>query len=247
MEIICLASSSAGNAYLIRNERRTLLIECGLAFRELREKLLDRKLVGAPILLSNIAACLVTHKHGDHARCAKNVAQYTYVVASRETLEGADVPRYAKRYPVQAWQIIDSFPPFRITPFPVEHDCEGAFGFIIEDTETDEKLLFVNDTEFLEWDFSKHRFTHIMIECNHDDSVVNNGNVVRVANSHMNVSTTLETLAKLDLEAVEGIWLMHLSDGSSNEGEMLKAVHDATGKTVYACQKDGGTIKNGDL
>jgi len=57
-----LASSSHGNAYVVSDGETTLLLECGLTFKELQKRL------GYGV--AGITACLVSHEHQDHAKAA---------------------------------------------------------------------------------------------------------------------------------------------------------------------------------
>src|SRR5690606_21236594 len=65
IEIRVLASSSAGNAYLVSDGRTPLLIECGLPFRDLRQRL--------GFGVTSLAGCLLSHEHADHARAARDI------------------------------------------------------------------------------------------------------------------------------------------------------------------------------
>lgn len=62
MTFTSLASSSRGNAYVVSDGETTLLLECGLSFRELQKRL------GYGV--ADITACLVSHEHQDHAKAA---------------------------------------------------------------------------------------------------------------------------------------------------------------------------------
>ncbi|MEG2120202.1 MAG: MBL fold metallo-hydrolase, partial [Pseudoflavonifractor sp.] len=61
MKFTALASSSAGNAYIVEDGRTKLLIECGIPYRRLQ------KLTGFG--LAGICGCLLSHEHHDHAKC----------------------------------------------------------------------------------------------------------------------------------------------------------------------------------
>jgi len=236
MQIEVLASSSSGNAYIIRNEAHTLLVEAGLPFREIKSKLLRAT---PHVILTKLDAVLVTHQHGDHSQSARDLSMWAPIIATTPTLDAAKV-RY-RRWPIADWETIE-IGTFTITAFTVEHDCEGAIGFIINDTLEHETLLFINDTKYVKWDLSGNKFDHIMIECNHNDEKLDltDERSKRLANSHMSMKTTLLTLSKLDMANVKDIYLMHLSDGNSDENKMLEAVAKQTGKVVYSCQKNGG-------
>lgn len=240
MEIITLASSSAGNAYIIRNSKSVILLEAGL-----KKPLLVTRMLKHGILLSNLNGCFVTHQHGDHSITAPIVSTYTTVYASKETLRAARIN--GNRQIINAWEEvrIDSIrgTEFSVWAFPVEHDCPGSYGFIVYDYESNERLLFINDSKYIEYNFKGYQFDHIMIECNHNEEILLekvDERSSRTANAHMSLRTTLLTLQGLNLSNTKAIYLMHLSDGNSNEDLMLESVAKQTGKPVAACQKDGG-------
>lgn len=240
MEIITLASSSAGNAYLIKNSNTVILVEAGL-----KKPLLVTRMLKHGILLSDLKGCFITHLHGDHSVSASIVSTYTTVYASIETLKAARVN--GNPQPIKPWEEvkIESIrgTEFSVWAFPVEHDCPGSYGFIVYDYESNERLLFINDTKYISFNFKDYYFDHIMIECNHNEDILiakADEKTSRTAQSHMSLRTTLLSLASLNLSKTKAIYLMHLSDGNSNEEVMLEAVAKQTGRPVAACQKDGG-------
>jgi len=235
MEIICMASSSAGNAYVIKNTKTTLLVECGLPFPILRMRLLKHG-----IQRTDISAVVITHKHGDHARCASELSEATMIVASKETLDASGVQK--NRWPLRSWESV-IYETIKITAFELDHDCDGTFGYIFQDQESNQSILFINDTQYVKWNFKKYQFTYIMIECNHNTDMIINKTVTvrRVAKSHMSLEATKKTLATMDLTKTRAIYLMHLSDGSSDQERMINEIRKQTGRPTYACLKDGGT------
>ncbi len=234
MNINCLASSSAGNCYLITNTKTTLILEAGIRFKEIKNKLLDHG-----IILTRVNAVAVTHSHGDHSMAAQEMSLFAPILASKETLDEANVRR--NRYELTPWEWVN-IRTMRIQAFEVDHDCPGAYGFIVEDLETEERLLFINDTKLVRWDFSKHYFDYIMIECNHVDDILDlkENRTKRTAEAHMSLRTTKLTLERMNLANVKAIYLMHLSDGNSDQARMIHEVKAATGKPTYACLKNGG-------
>jgi len=65
VEISSLASGSSGNCYRLTDGSTPLLLECGISFKEIKKKLNFRT--------SEIAACLITHEHGDHAKAVNDL------------------------------------------------------------------------------------------------------------------------------------------------------------------------------
>ena len=63
-----LASSSKGNAYVVSDGDTTLLLECGLTFKELQKRL--------GYQVSGLTACLVSHEHQDHAKAAAQLLKH---------------------------------------------------------------------------------------------------------------------------------------------------------------------------
>lgn len=78
--IISLSSGSQGNATLIRNGDEAILIDCGLSFKKLKEKLSEAEI--DPEMISGI---FVTHEHADH------------VSGLRVTADGLGIPAYANQ------------------------------------------------------------------------------------------------------------------------------------------------------
>lgn len=141
MNVIPLASSSKGNAYLVEHEGTVILIDCGLSYRELRKRI-DAKLCSSAFnlqpstCLDMIQAVLITHSHGDH------------VDGLCTFLKKHDVPVYANM--MTAETIIadkgipeDSFVcfengqefeigPLVINPFSIPHDTSDPVGYLVK-------------------------------------------------------------------------------------------------------------------
>ncbi|MBP5716090.1 MAG: MBL fold metallo-hydrolase, partial [Bacteroidales bacterium] len=66
---MCLGSGSSGNCYYLGTEQYAILIDAGLAGRNLRNILRDRHLSDVPI-----RALLITHDHTVHIRGASMVS-----------------------------------------------------------------------------------------------------------------------------------------------------------------------------
>ena len=61
MKVIILASGSKGNSTYIETNNTKLLIDAGISYKKVQEKLLENN-----IILSDLDAILVTHEHTDH-------------------------------------------------------------------------------------------------------------------------------------------------------------------------------------
>lgn len=236
MIIECLASSSAGNCYVFKNKETTIMVEAGLDFKTMKSRL---TFMG--VELNDIKAVLITHKHGDHCHkgAVKELGVYAPIIAPDDTLESIDVRR--------KWHIKEFQPirvgTFKITAFSVDHDVP-AYGYIIKDEDTHDQVLFVNDTKYLKYNFSKYTFSTVMIECNHMLEKVDLSDVKarRQIEAHLSLDATVKALKSLNLNTVTKIFLMHLSDSHSDEMQMISRVMSETGIPTYACCKNGGVV-----
>jgi phosphoribosyl 1,2-cyclic phosphodiesterase len=227
VDIDVLGSGSSGNCYRISDGQTPLLIECGLPFREIREAL-DFK-------LSEIAGCLVSHEHMDHAKAARDLMK-----------AGVDVYASAGTVVALGWQghrvcpVRTGHGPFalgtwRVIPFPAEHDAAEPLGFLLDSTATGERLLYSGDTCFIRPRFAG--LTHIMCEANNSWAAVRGGSAPesvkhRVLKTHMSLATVKDFLLANDLTRVQEIILLHLSDQHSDAEAFRREVQELTGKVV---------------
>jgi len=127
-----------------------------------------------------------------------------------------------------------------VVPFALEHDASEPIGFLIG--HGDDRLLFIPDTSYVENRFQG--VTIISVECNNISELLSKnileGHIPaivgkRVRRNHMNLENLISMLKVNDLSKCRAIYLMHLSDGNSDERRMIKEVQEATGIPTEAC------------
>lgn len=230
MEFISLASSSKGNAYIVKNPENgeRLLIECGIPYAQLK-KLLDHD-------FSNVVGCLVSHEHKDHALAAPSLLR-----------DGIDVyTGYGTALTFKNGElatIIESGEQFRIggfevLAFEVFHDAAEPLGFLVRCG--GETLFFATDTVNL--NVFADEVTIYALECNYDmDILERNEHIVekvkeRTKRSHMEVKRLMRYIGKCDLSKCRNIYLLHLSAACSNERDFVRRVSELCGDVpVTAC------------
>lgn len=226
MDIKIIASGSSGNAYLIGDGKTRLLLDAGIPFNRIQ--------IGCGFRTSSIDACLVTHRHGDHAAAIPKLLQRGITVYSNADVAGL--------YPgVQSVEARKEFRvgTFRILPFEAEHDVP-CYGYQVTSEETGEKLVYITDSAYVRYTFTG--LTHLMIEANYDEDIML-GNVrnekipfslaERVAGTHMSIDTLIDLLRANDMTKVRQIYLLHLSDNNSDAEAFKKLVQQETGAEVY--------------
>ena len=226
MEIKPLASSSKGNAYLITDGMTTILIECGIPFKELKIKTKF-------IVPSKIDACLVTHLHNDHAKSLKDLLNAgVNCYALKETFEAKGIKDHHRAKIIENDSLF-TIGTLTVAALEMKHDVP-CVGFYIHSNFTDEYLLFATDTYLIK--AKPAMVNYIMIEANYDIELVeDDAQRKRLIESHMSIETVVQYLKSIDLQNVKKIYLMHLSSRHSNEEDFKKIVQAATGKQVGVC------------
>ena len=230
MDLKVLGSSSKGNCYLLDNGKEALMIECGIAFKNV-QKAVDFD-------ISRIAGCIISHEHGDHAKhvvkCLDARIPCYMSAGTRNALGLASHP-LAHAMDEQVLNVIGNF---GVIPFATEHDAAQPFGFLICHKEMG-TVLFATDTYYLQYTFDG--LNNILIECNYRqdildanviNGVVNPAQRNRTMQSHMSLDTCIETLMANNLDDVNNIVLIHLSNTNSDAQYFKQMVTRATGRNV---------------
>ena len=207
MELKVLGSGSKGNAYLLRADNgETLMIECGLPFKEIMR--------GVGFSVSSVVGCLISHSHSDHSFAIHDVLKYGIKVLAIEnvfTAKNVKNRAFCKTIEPMHGYIVGGFKVFVLN---MAHDVP-CVGFIIDHAEMG-RLFFATDTI--------------------DNGIVPAAMRERLLHSHMELQTCKAALGVNDLSAVNEIVLLHLSGNNSDPKDFKKQVEEATGKPVYVAR-----------
>jgi phosphoribosyl 1,2-cyclic phosphodiesterase len=229
IQIKPLASSSAGNCYMVTDGKTNLMLECGLRFKDIQR--------GLNFKMWSISGCLLSHEHGDHGKSATDVMKAGIdIYASNGTLDALGISGHRaipieskKQFTIGSWTIL---------PFDVQHDVAEPLGFLLSNT-VGEKLVFITDSYYCRYKFSA--LTHVMLETNYSlkilDQNIEAGRVQsamknRLIKSHFSLENAKDFLRANDLSKVQEIWLLHLSDTNSDEELFKREMQELTGKII---------------
>lgn len=232
MRFEALASSSAGNAYVVRDEETRVLLECGISHSKLQ------KLSG--FSLSEFQACLVSHEHKDHAKSVNELIQRGVEVymsqgtAEALEMEGVELMEHMSQFRVGSLDIV---------PFTTFHDAREPLGFLVKSRVDGDVLAFATDTVNLRYRFPGLNI--LAIEANFDKAILERCEKMpekvrhRITNTHMEIDVLCEYLKSLDLSQCRQIHLLHLSDATSHEGHFINKVRRSCppGIEITACRK----------
>jgi phosphoribosyl 1,2-cyclic phosphodiesterase len=236
LKIQIIGSGSSGNCFRVDDGQTALLLECGLPIQKIK--------AGCGYNLSGIAGCCVSHEHGDHAKAVNDLMKSGVDVYMTE---GTARACNAQTYRLKLWHRdgtdkiglpfyhTERIGTFAVKPFAVHHDAAEPVNYLIESKATNERLLFVTDTQYIDYRFSG--LTHIMAEANFsDDALAEPENAPRrhrLRRTHMSLEHCIELLKANDLSQIQEIWLIHLSQSNGNAEEFKYRVQEATGCEVH--------------
>lgn len=231
MQLTVLNSGSTGNGYVLQNGTEALVLECGVPRQDCLAALGWRT--------SNVAGCLLTHEHGDHAKYVRDYSQLMPVYTSRGTAESLGQTRLHTLDPLKTVHLGG----FAVRPIPAQHDAAEPFAYIIDHHEMG-RLLFATDTYYLRYRIP--HLNHLMVECNYSLPILN-ANIEaglvpaalkeRTLNSHMSLEHLREMLAANDLMHVAQIVLIHLSARNADKSAFCREIIAATGKPTIAATR----------
>ena len=233
MHFTSLASSSKGNCYIVSDGTTGLMLEAGLAEREIKKRV---KAAGCG-KLSDISGVLITHSHKDHSRACRQLLDNGMTVY---TSQGTADEIGDERLEVVKHGELFSVGSFDIMPFDTFHNTREPLGYLIRSRRTREKLLFAIDT--VNMCYIVPGLDYIAIECNYAAAELEKHTKLHdkvrehIMNTHLELGVLLKYLKKLDLSKVKKIYLMHLSGSHSSEAGILQAFAGAfPGLCVEIC------------
>jgi len=234
MNLHVISTGSKANLYALHAGNETLLLDAGVSGRRLINSVED---------WNKVCGCLVTHEHQDHARGIPDLLRMGVpVYASQGTIDALSADADLTRLNRCEARSTFSVGQFTVLPFDCKHDAPEPLGFVVRYEPTGETLLYATDTYYL-----PHRFpwmNYWIVECNYIEDIMNQRIKddpasafirKRLMTSHMSLRRLLDALKANDLSKTRKIVLVHLSDGNSDERQMIASVRAQTGiETVSA-------------
>ena len=168
-----LGSGSSGNATIVQARGGTgithLLVDCGLGLPQL-----DKRLRQAGMLADQIDAIFVTHEHGDHIGCARQLVlrERIPVYMSHGTYMAIGAPDFDGLLRIACDSLPFEIGALQVRPFTVPHDAREPLQLTCSDG--DLRLGLLTDLG--------HATAHVLeqlagcqsllLECNHDPQML---------------------------------------------------------------------------
>lgn len=221
-EVKCLATGSTGNCYILKVNDLTVILDAGCNWN---------KLV-ANVNLNDVDFAFISHEHKDHAEHYDKLR-----LRGVKTLDGINI-----KEPIKNKIKAKNGTEFSILRVPVRHGDVSNCALIIQTA--DECILYVTDFNLCEYDLTPYKFTHVLVECNYLESLVNKcTDKVRRENNidrHMGLEGTKVFLDSLDLSTCREVDLIHLSTSFSEPIVMGSSIYSRYKIKTGVCKQYGG-------
>jgi phosphoribosyl 1,2-cyclic phosphodiesterase len=218
MKLKVLGSSSKGNCYILESPTGSLLLECGLPFKEIQKEL--------DFDLSDVVGCLVSHEHKDHCKAIKEVTlagiDCYMSMGTLKTMEPLNSHRLMPIISGMQFDVND----FTVVPFDTEHDATQPLGYLIKYRPTGYKTLFLTDSYYCKYNYIKET-----LDTNITAGYVDERMKQRLLQSHFSLEHVIQFLKANDLSQCREIILLHLSSMNSDAARMIREIKEVTGIT----------------
>jgi len=243
-----LGSGSSGNATVIQARGTTglthLLVDCGLGIREL-----DKRLGAAGMLAEQVDAIFVTHEHGDHIGCARQLAlrERIPVYMSEGTYAALGQPDFHGLLRLACDAQAIAIGDLQVRPFTVPHDAREPLQLTC--TDGDVRLGLATDLGHV----SAHVLQELsgcatlLLECNHDEAMLAGSSYppflkrrVGGAWGHLaNSAAAALAQSLVGTGMLRQVLAAHLSEQNNKPELVRQALADALGSAVEVHVADG--------
>ena len=233
MRIVVLGSSSSGNSTFIELNNIKFLIDAGLQYKDMKDKLHEIN-----VRPDSLDFIIVTHAHTDHVKSIHtfNRVYKTPIYISIETLNEYIKKDYLTEYTL--FDDLDNIMGIKFTKIPISHDKKG-FGFIFECG--NHSIFYMADTGMIHSRYHnllKNKEVYLL-ESNHNVEMEMHGSkdqMTKLRNigdmGHLSNEDCAKYLSNFIGEKTKYIFLIHISDKDNTYDEAYRVNREAIDKKI---------------
>ncbi len=231
-----LGSGSTGNSVYLGTENAKILIDCGISFKNIKERLADIQ-VG----IDQIDAVLITHEHADHIKGLEMIVKKLGIPVF---CNGDTAKALCQMIPERPkFKIFCTGEPFtyadiKIHPFSIQHDTVDPVAFTFEFSGM--KIGVCTDLGFATKLVAMHlkECDYLYLEANHAEEMVHASSRpllykqrVLSRQGHLSNVAAGELLVEVYHDRLKHVYLAHLSSECNTEKEALTTVQGILAKS----------------
>ena len=221
-----IASSSSGNGYALEGKEETLLLEAGVPLSMVRKTVSDFR---------TIVGCLVSHRHGDHAKYIDDYAKAGIKIYCSQDIW----KQHSKSLTIEHGDM-KKIGGFNVMALNANHDVP-CLSFFIYHKEMG-RLAFITDSH--DFDYSLEGVNHLLIECNWSEELLQQAVAEwrtpafvakRVRETHMGLHDAVGYIRdEVSMDTLREIVLLHLSHENSDPALFTETMVNAFHKPTFA-------------
>lgn len=218
MKFIILASGSKGNSTLvINNQGKLLLIDAGISYKEIKQKI---ERYGYDV--SQIENVLITHEHDDHIKSINSFSNAKIYSLKEINIANSYLEKYTQT----------SINGFDVTALPLSHDVKCC-GYVIQDNQ--ERLVYITDTGYVNYKNVKYitNADYYIFESNHNVPMLMETSRPFFIKSrilgdegHLSNEVASETLCDVIGERTKQIYLAHISQDANTKEKAINTLYN---------------------
>lgn len=228
MRIQILASGSKGNATLIESENTKLLIDMGISYKQLSNRL--KEVSKEP---TDIDAVVITHTHGDHISGLSSLVSKTGIKVLTIAKCCEELNKTVAMENIEIVNASINIGDMNISLFNLSHDVP-VVGLIIKNN--DKEIVYITDTGYIN---KKHIKTlknkeAYILESNYDEEMLLNGPYPFVLqqrvigdSGHLSNSDAAKFLKEVIGDRTKHIFLAHISENNNTPSLAYRTTAEA--------------------
>ncbi len=225
MHYLVLTTGSCGNCYIITDGENTIIIDDGVTYKKLSERMADHM-----IAMDSVRAMFLTHLHPDHSKGVGTFQRKTGIPVYMSDIAWARNRTVIEKQRFEldgvrqfSFGRIIEVPGFALTPFRTWHDSEGSCGYLIESSEGPAFFL-MTDTGMIpeEAEALAKRAEVKFIEANYDEEMLMCGKYpaflkerIRGVYGHLSNKEAIEFSKRVSRQG-DNLYFVHVSQNNND-------------------------------
>lgn len=243
MHYLVITTGSCGNCYIFTTGRDTIIIDDGVTYKKITDKMAERD-----IDIATVRALFLTHLHPDHSKgvgvLQRKLGIPVYISSvSRERNENLLIRQKIERDLLRTFEFGEKvdIPGFSVTSFPTSHDSDGSAGYAFQSEGVNYFLM--TDTGVIPqeaWEYSRSAKVKF-IEANYDEDMLESGpypeflkNRIRGNFGHLSNQVAMD-FAKSTSNLGDSLYFVHLS-ANNNAPSIVRKLAEKTIPSGIFCK-----------